>query len=819
MQGQKRDTNEPCPVLSSSSEIPKLELLSPGSVCDFYRSQLIPAFVASLPMLVCRLLSDFKQNAVAVSYKAMDFLTPSWWSSPLKQIAIPKNHTAIITDVVMRYFEVIKDIQGLSKLDISHIKEQLQHMEEHLMKAFASSGPAGLHWFHQAWPMLDWKIGIFLWRSCGGLLLLLGIATIVPGRLHGISGRILRWPILAFTYLLIAVELTVYVTIRIFIRLAETLVAKPKHRFLREQMAAASTSFASWHAIAKELDQSKGRDKWQFSVEDETSTRYNWAYIKELIAELRTARNSNDLNSTIAVLSQCSRKNVGGIMEPDLFSYTHSGETKHIVSEFIHEVCISLRWITAEAVAQSLMKKKEEHEKELAQSLSPIDLEKKCLGEEDMSVSKVISTPSFSGVVLSPSTKAERTMELLPPPKVEAIRSFLKRARAAYGRTALCLSGGGMMANCHCGVIKALLEEDCLPHVISGTSAGSVLGSLVCTRTDAELVRDLRPEIISPKQTCFSRSWMDRIKSLYTSGHMFDGEEWYQLILWFTCGEMTFEEAYKKTGRVLCISLSATTKKAPPVLLNYITAPNVVIASAIIASAAVPGFISPVRLKVKNAYGLVTEPLVDKSQTYWDGSIQQDIPISGLAEMLNCQFFIASQCNPHIVPFFFNTKGDVGRPCRWSSGLQHDSWRGGFLLSALEMYIKNDMRAKFRFLDDLEAAVGFTSSLFTQSSYGGQTTIVPELGLPFYLKIFTNPSLRDMKEYFQVGLTCTYPHIQMIKLHYAIARALDECLLLLESETNDTESLSISTPRRSSERVRILYKQRNAGVNVGDLPL
>lgn len=68
---------------------------------------------------------------------------------------------------------------------------------------------------------------------------------------------------------------------------------------------------------------------------------------------------------------------------------------------------------------------------------------------------------------------------------------------------------------------------------------------------------------------------------------------------------MTFEEAYKKTGRVLCITLSATTKKAPPVLINYITAPNVVIGSAVLASAAVPGFIDAMRLQVKDENGVV----------------------------------------------------------------------------------------------------------------------------------------------------------------------------------------------------------------------
>jgi len=38
--------------------------------------------------------------------------------------------------------------------------------------------------------------------------------------------------------------------------------------------------------------------------------RYNWAYIKELIVDLRAARHANDAVFGLAVLSQCSRKNV-----------------------------------------------------------------------------------------------------------------------------------------------------------------------------------------------------------------------------------------------------------------------------------------------------------------------------------------------------------------------------------------------------------------------------------------------------------------------------------------------------------------------------
>lgn len=157
---------------------------------------------------------------------------------------------------------------------------------------------------------------------------------------------------------------------------------------------------------------------------------------------------------------------------------------------------------------------------------------------------------------------------------------------------------------------------------------------------------------------------------------MFDQQDWAERVLYFTNGNTTFEEAYKKTGRVLCITLSATTKKAPPVLINYITAPNVTIASAVLASAAVPGFIDPMKLQIKDENGEVRNQ-ARQDEEYRDGSIESDIPTNGLAEMLNCRFFLAAQANPHIVPFFYNSKGDVGRPSRWSSGMRDDSWRGG----------------------------------------------------------------------------------------------------------------------------------------------
>jgi len=62
------------------------------------------------------------------------------------------------------------------------------------------------------------------------------------------------------------------------------------------------------------------------------------------------------------------------------------------------------------------------------------------------------------------------------------LHEFFRKARRAFGNTALCLSGGAGMGHYHWGVVQALLHEDLLPNIISGTSAGAVVASFICTR-------------------------------------------------------------------------------------------------------------------------------------------------------------------------------------------------------------------------------------------------------------------------------------------------------------------------------------------------
>jgi predicted acylesterase/phospholipase RssA len=85
----------------------------------------------------------------------------------------------------------------------------------------------------------------------------------------------------------------------------------------------------------------------------------------------------------------------------------------------------------------------------------------------------------------------------------------------------------------HFGHLAALLEEGILPHIISGTSAGSAIAALVCTRTEEEIRRDMRPEVLVHKMKCFSKSWRDRVCNVIQHGCLFDQEDWMELLSWY----------------------------------------------------------------------------------------------------------------------------------------------------------------------------------------------------------------------------------------------------------------------------------------------
>lgn len=121
----------------------------------------------------------------------------------------------------------------------------------------------------------------------------------------------------------------------------------------------------------------------------------------------------------------------------------------------------------------------------------------------------------------------------------------------------------------------------------------------------------------------------------------------------FYYGDTTFEEAFEKTGKHVCITVSASRATGGTVqrlLLNHISTPHVTIASAVAASCALPGVMAPAKLLSKNSAGEL-EPFEVDGVEWIDGSVQADLPFQRISTLFAVSSFIVSQTNFHILPF------------------------------------------------------------------------------------------------------------------------------------------------------------------------
>ena len=232
---------------------------------------------------------------------------------------------------------------------------------------------------------------------------------------------------------------------------------------------------------------------------------------------------------------------------------------------------------------------------------------------------------------------------------------FLRETRHAFGRTALVLSGGGSFGAFHLGVIRSLLDASLLPRVLSGSSAGAIVVAVVGTRTRSEL-KELFASLDDRIKDIdfYSANTASQIaRHLLLKGTLQD----YRVLqekLRDLLGEYTFEEAYAQSGIAINVAVSAADTSEPPRLLNYLTAPNVLVWSAVACSSAFPFLYAPQTLLARDSKGRII-PFANKaageSQRRWrDGSLEEDLPMRGLSEMFNVNYFLVSQCNPYLLP-------------------------------------------------------------------------------------------------------------------------------------------------------------------------
>jgi TAG lipase/steryl ester hydrolase/phospholipase A2/LPA acyltransferase len=390
--------------------------------------------------------------------------------------------------------------------------------------------------------------------------------------------------------------------------------------------------------------------------------------------------------------------------------------------------------------------------------------------------------------------------------------AFLKETRHAFGRTALVLSGGGALGTFHLGVVKALLEHRLLPRVLAGSSVGAVVCAVAATRTDSELTA-LLEDISSFDLTFFSHAALPVPAASSTAGKLLGtssmqlNEDPEQLVkrLRHLLGDVTFVEAYSHTSRVLNLSVSAAGGNEPPRLLNYLTAPHVVVWSAVACSSAFPGLPQPRELLARSVTGELVRfadsnagcstnsntssnvggapaTTASPTNTGWrDGSLEDDLPMRGLSEMFGVNHFIVSQTSPHIIPFL-NLKKSLG-----------------VVGQLAEAEIKHRCRQALEILPRWKWPARWLRA-FSQPWEGDVTIALPNAAAQL-AKGLIGPSRSALLQAIRQGELSTWAKISAIQCNCGIEATLDACIQQVAAwerfEQKERKTAAASMPLKS----------------------
>lgn len=363
--------------------------------------------------------------------------------------------------------------------------------------------------------------------------------------------------------------------------------------------------------------------------------------------------------------------------------------------------------------------------------------------------------------------------------------TLFRKMKQNMGRTALMLSGGGAQAMYHLGTMRALIQSNLYQKikVISGTSGGSIAAACCAMFTPEELLRDVcvptvaTDYLLNGEMKRRNIRWFplvqDMVSYWYQHRLLVDSEGFYTTCE-FYWGTTTFAEAFEKTGKHVCITVSASRARsgsAQRLLLNHISTPHVTLASAVSASCALPGVMKPAKLKTKNSVGQIEDFEVD-GVDWIDGSVQADLPFQRISTLFNVSNFVVCQTNFHVLPFL--SKERISKSA-YQKIFQYFEW---------------DIRSRALKLSSLGLFPRFfgqdISKVFKQK-YHGNLTLIPRFTTmqTFGLHALMNPDLKQMVHYLKFGQLAAWPHLRTIRYMLLLETSLDEGLERLRSRVNE----------------------------------
>jgi NTE family protein len=429
----------------------------------------------------------------------------------------------------------------------------------------------------------------------------------------------------------------------------------------------------------------------------EQTELYDYKIIKRRYDELVDIRASGDPNRLLFYLNEGLHGNMGGMGAPALYSRAKFG-TKTLVTDYIDELVGALK------------------------DLADFD-----------------------------------NNEVTHQQKV----AYLRRASICFGRSALMFSGAGSLGAFHIGVAKELTEQDLLPTVISGASAGSVVASIIGTHKKDELRR-----LFDPNDIGKSFEALDDTQGLPSMS-----ERQIQLadlmdMVEASIPDLTFMEAYEETGRHINITVAPSQLHQRSRMLSALTAPNTCIREAVLASCAIPGVFPAVTLMAKDSQGR-RKPYI-ASRKWVDGSITDDLPARRIARKYAVNHFISSQANPLVLQALQQSEGSSNlwtRLARIQQSAMRDWLRAVYPLAIEQV----------RNVYPLNTYTRLWFSLMTQE-YTADITILPDMPFIDPAMLLARLSVDETAKLVYEGQRATWPKIEMIRNCTKISRTIDETL-------------------------------------------
>ena len=193
------------------------------------------------------------------------------------------------------------------------------------------------------------------------------------------------------------------------------------------------------------------------------------------------------------------------------------------------------------------------------------------------------------------------------------------------------------------------------------------------------------------------------------------------------------------------------------------------------ASCSVPLVFSAASLLAKDPKTGEGVPWNPSPQRWIDGSVDNDLPMTRLAELFNVNHFIVSQVNPHVVPFL--AREDIP-PSRITHRSHKIIASGPKWLRTIADLAKGEALHRMHTL----AEIGIFPNALTKAvsvlsqKYSGDITILPEISYTDFPRMLSNPTADFTRQAQLSGERATWPKLSRIKNHCAIELALDNAV-------------------------------------------